>query len=154
MDHFLVDNMPVWVWRGALTAEECRDLREDPKWPNVSQQIYQQPERARELGALFLSRMVDAPNLPPIEGWTPHVTYTRSYVPINWHRDAPRGSSFKAYVYLNDAPGTIFSRIAQREVAGEEGTLVFFDIRIEHRGADTVKYVRKQVLGLRPLSRA
>lgn len=148
------DGLPIWVWPNAFSPDECRRLVEDAPWPAQPQDIVALPERANRYGELFLSRMTGRADLPRIAGWTPHITLTRASYSIPWHRDIPRGAAFKAYAYLNDAPGTIFSKRDNRLVHGDAGTLVLFDIRIEHRGApyDRGKDFKKLVLGLRPIT--
>lgn len=124
----------------------------DPSWPSSDhlQQIERNPEAVARF-VYLLEPTLRAAGIAPAR-WEPFVTWTRKVNPIDWHFDKELGQSrHKLYVYLNNAPGTVFDRTRRYEVKGEAGTLVIFPINLEHRGVANPDRVLKQLIGLRPV---
>ena len=142
----------LWVWPEVVPHEVCDELAAHPSWPkgNHVQKIVADKKAAD----FFASKL--APFIPDsashlTKRFTPYVTYTRNVRPVSWHYDEDKGSSHKLYAYLNNSAGTVFDRKAQIHVPGKKGTLVLFDVELEHRGAEQVSDEPKIVLGLRPV---
>ena len=155
MDLIIVEEKPVYVWRGAFSPLDCGDLASDPDWPRESyarQCVVQNSRVAARLGARFFERMPGAEKIPGLggDGWLPHVTYSRRRTPIDWHVDRSEGALYKVFAYLNEAPGTIFGKLELRFVPASLGTIVAFDIRLEHCGEGQDVRREKVTLGLRP----
>jgi hypothetical protein len=145
----------VWVWRDAFTQEECDALAADPSWPieALAQTLSTDAKVANRIGALFAARMPGGPT----GAWLPFVTYSRSSEPLSWHVDRARGATYKVYVYLTGGAGTVFRADSCGDevlVPGMCGTLVCFDIALEHRGEVVVPRLPypKLLLGLRLLA--
>lgn len=140
----------VLVWDRALGVDSLRALDSFVPWQD-GQTIVTDAARALALAERFrLALRLNDYVVPFTVG--PEVTITDTTEPTKWHRDAPRGATHKLLVYWNDVAGTLF-RVTDPEphellVPGVSGTIVLFDIRLEHRSAPT-RGRRKRAVGLR-----
>lgn len=156
MEHLKAEGRSIWIWPSAFAPSECDVLALDPGWPAhpIEQRILDAPEAAERLGSIFSARMPGAPRGGGDCGWLPHVTFSRAIDPICWHTDYPRGARYKAYAYLTESPGTLFSRKERVLVPGHQGTIVLFDIALEHCGEEPRgphPRTPKRLIGLRPV---
>ncbi len=128
------------IWPRAFTPAECDALVARFEWGKHG--VVHNPELAIELGAMCAARM-DFP-----VRWVPHVTFSCEFVP--WHTDRSiEGETHKACLYLDaDGIGTEFAVSGESVyVPVRQGTLVLFDIALEHRTGPGEG--RRHVLGLR-----
>ncbi len=149
----MIDPDLLRVWPSVVPPELCDELAAHSSWPKGShiQQIVAD-KAAADYFAAELTPFVPDDQQHRTKRFTPYVTYTRSTRPVSWHYDEPKGSSHKLYVYLNDSAGTIFDRKALVRVNGTKGTMVLFDVDLEHCGAEQEPGPPKLVLGLRPVT--
>lgn len=109
--------------------------------------MLEQSVLAQELGLLCAARMVGAPALR----WGSQLTLAAGQR-IGWHVDPALGATHKLCLYLDDAgprAGLVF-RDARLNVEGAQGTIVLFDISLEHRADDGGdRSLQRRVVGLR-----
>lgn len=154
MNVFEISGIPaVWVWPKAFSDQDVRELILLEDWPRGDCLGYRvnRPYLAPYLGMKFHQRMPEF----DCTGWSPTVTFSSSKNPIPWHCDAPCGAAFKVFVYLNAPPwggGTIIGGVEHKDIVvrAETGTIVMFDISLEHRSEDLPKGFLKKTLGMRP----
>lgn len=134
----------VLVWPGALDEITRAELAATIPVEFVGGP-HRAPRLAGEILRLVLPHLAELPRLV----WLEDVTYTTS--PLGWHRDVP-SADHKLAVYLDSLPngGTIFDRARQLAPATPAGTVVLFDLGLEHRSADPA--APKRVIGLRARS--
>lgn len=156
---FVTKSCPIWVWDRALSEHTCRELRDRiPGTLHTAGYVESDHTLARELGSLLAKTVTLEP-----EDFAPVVTYGRSTTPVGWHFDQSfGGSQFKLFAFLNEPKqldplgplrhaGTIFDRDARIGVAAATGTVVLFDIGIEHCGAEQPPDFEKYTIGVRPV---
>jgi len=132
----------VLAWPSAFSPPECGLLVERLDWG--AHGVRAAPALAAEMGALAALRMPGGPALR----WTGEITASVQSVP--WHLDERRGATHKLCLYLDPGDvGTVF-RLSGEEVhvPAPQGTIVLFDIALEHRTGDMPPNLRR-VLGLR-----
>ncbi len=132
----------ILAWPDAFSAEECELVAGRFEWRKHG--VVRSASIAGEIGLLARERMPGAPEL----AWTEEITISILNTP--WHLDEPRGATHKLCLYLDPGGvGTVF-RTEHHFFCppGTQGTLVLFDIRLEHRTGDAPR-ARRRVLGLR-----
>lgn len=139
----------ILLWPRAFSPEECASISRALPWPlndGPHQAIHHSHVLAQFLGSRFIERMPDAPELR----WLNDVTLTRIDAPRarGWHLDQPRGARWKLCMYLDNVidGGTDFREITP---ACPQGTIVLFDVALEHRSAADGFAGWKRVVGLR-----
>jgi len=134
----------VLVWPEAFSEEECAMIAgqfDDAQFSGPA--LVRDPSRAYELGLLCGARMPGAPALQ----WLDWITLPRFGRCVGWHLDEPKNATHKLCLYLDPGPGTEFRADEDTVVAGGGlGSIVLFDVRLEHR---TAEGEARRVLGLR-----
>lgn len=156
MNPLVVEGKHVYVWPSALTEAECAEVAARAPWTTAGpgrENGYRVTDLpfAQWLAALCETRM---PGAPPLEWVLDLVTLGKSDTPMHWHFDAVKPPSrWKLCLYLDDLPesGTVFSRTERVQPRTPRGTIVLFDIRLEHCSAALPAGATKRVVGLRAL---
>lgn len=156
MERFSVDGLPIYAWPDALSPGACEGLVSILPWPriDISQVIVQDQKLADLISQGLLVHAMEG--LPMTLSWLSSITLTRDYK-IDWHRDRPKGAEWKCCVYLDDVEdgGTVFRARDHRTVLrppSSQGTIVLFDVMLEHRTDDYDMSKMRRVLGLRAVS--
>ena len=142
----VIRDLSVYVWPALLTPAECAQLAQAMPWhagggPNHA------PEAAAVIRALVEPKLRGAPPVVLLD------ELTLSSHPLPWHFDAPTpGAAFKLAIYPDAVTqgGTTFDRAAAFTPHTPQGTVVLFDLRLEHRSEGSS---RKRVIGLRAAHR-
>lgn len=142
---FRADGLEVYAWPGALSPDECAEVAASCSWVNLTQVVHA-PDRTKALGERLAARMPGAPELE----WSAWITLGARSLP--WHIDPSSydpGARWKLCLYLDPGHGgTVFSRRDLVRPPGTQGTIVLFDLRLEHCSGEAGEGPRR-VLGLR-----
>ena len=154
MERYLVDGHEILCWPRSLSPSDCQRIGAMAPWPALesSQSIVEDRVRAQEIGFALWPFM---PGMTPLR-WLPSITMTRAYK-VPWHQDQKKGAGWKLCLYLDevDRGGTVFRSQDKSTIVRPpfgQGTIVLFDIQIEHRTDDYDTKKARRVLGLRAVS--
>lgn len=143
----------VYTFPEVVPAEVCETLIGRLHGGRQQQYIYNNAALAAELYGM-ISPYVESPI--QFTGLGPHITMSNSTRPVTLHTDTDKGGNhWKMFVYLNEVPngGTVFVDCKKEYlVENRRGSVVLFDIRLQHKGQPTQAPVPKYVLGFRPLT--
>lgn len=147
----LVEGLKVHYWPSRLSKSRCEALASSLPWDRNAAGGTILTDHKLAMGIATGLLPEDAPRVR----WLDHVTLghlvggERENGIALWHVDPPHGARWKMCAYLDDAPGTIFGRTDQFAPPTPQGSVVLFDIRLEHRAAPMERGVVKRTVGLR-----
>jgi len=150
--HVLVEGLDLWYWPARLSGSQCDELIQILPWDRGGTGGLIITDQELVLQTLRIGLLPeDAPTLR----WRDELTLCeleggRKDGVCRWHVDPPFGGSrYKLVGYIDEAPGTMFGKTEQFTPPTPRGSVVLFDIRLEHRSLDVPEGVRKRTFGLR-----
>lgn len=137
----MIRDLSVYVWPGLLSPAECAQLAAAMPWTRGGGPRHE-PEAAATIRALVAPKLRGAPPVVLLD----ELTLGRH--PMPWHFDMPGRGAWKLAIYPDAVAqgGTTFDRSAAFTPATPQGTVVLFDLRLEHRSEGSNP---KRVIGLR-----
>lgn len=158
MECFALDALSIFAWPAALSPTACQAIASTLPWPEQQRSSQSIVEDQGHVNVLVDGLLVHVMEGAPRLRWLPSITLTKAYK-VPWHVDQRRGADWKLCLYLAAVVdgGTVFrSRDGRAQIRPpfEQGTIVLFDIRLEHRTDDYDDAAMRRVLGLRAASAA